>query len=356
MAIANYYCNEHYLHAATFSELCSAAQFRIIIQLLYIPVIAVGSILIVAAIVIEKELHTSHHFVLLAIAVTDFFIGVVVCPVYMLKVFPETVASVGSNKWSCLLIHIFQITMDSLSFDLFTLMCVERFLKIWKPIWGIAHLKNPKNILIAIVGIIAFRLALCVLFICLNAVGTESEEEWSVKICLGHSQTRPKWRNIMGGAIFYIEILVSYSMCVAVVVLVAHRYRQRRLSKKARKAYVKAKVRSTIMLSLMFVFLVLWLPSCVSLISYELNHVTGEASMYIDVSLVVRFINSGVNVFLYALTDHLYRDSFKLLLTTPPWRFIVHRARSIRLERGFGLKKVQPNHESWRKASAPAKD
>ena len=40
-----------------------------------------------------------------------------------------------------------------------------------------------------------------------------------------------------------------------------------------------------------------------------------------DFQRLMRFINSGVNAFLYAATRKVYRCAFKFLLTTPPWEW-----------------------------------
>ena len=85
--------------------------------------------------------------------------------------------------------------------------------------------------------------------------------------------------------------------------------------------YARAKVNAILMTSLVFVFLILWLPTFVSIISEIYDNYKTNQYMTSDMTRLIRFINSGVNAFLYAATRKIYRNSFKFLLTTSPWKW-----------------------------------
>ena len=81
--------------------------------------------------------------------------------------------------------------------------------------------------------------------------------------------------------------------------------------------YARTKVNAILMTSLVFVFLILWLPT-ITLEMYDNYKINEYLS---DLNKLIFFINSGVNAFLYAVTRKIYRNSFKFLLTTSPWKW-----------------------------------
>ena len=300
---ANVYCgNGPYVD--TFVELCPAAQFRIIIQLLYVPVIVVGSILIMATIYLLKKLHTPHDFVLFAIAVVDLIIGVVGCPLYLLKVFPETGLKVAAHGWFSLIFGIrFQ---DKVSFDLLTLMCIDRFIMIWKPIWYKNHV-TKRAIIISMSGVFVVSAIENIVVVVLNFTAS-SETLWyfAILLCL----------------LFCLEIVISCGLCIKAVIVALSRHSKRKMSALPYGEYARVKFNVIIMSSLVFLFLVLWLPTLISVVAWLIDSSFMDIHpIFPDLAFTIRFINSGLNAFVYAATRPIYRTSFKFLLTTPPWKW-----------------------------------
>ena len=324
---ANAYCsNDSTKYVETFVELCPAAQFRIIIQLLYVPVIVVGSILIMATIYLLKKLHTPHDFVLFAIAAVDLFIGVVTCPLYLLKVFPDTGKVVaGSNRLVCMLIYELRSNTDLLSFDLLTLMCVGRFLMVWKPIWYRNRITNT-IITRIILGMVTFHVAFIIVIITIDIIENVdwSADEWY------KNDFRCSVDHVIDLVIFWIETVVCLCLCI-IVTMIAVKHKKRLSKQDAPSAgvreemtrYSRAKNSSIYMTSLMFVFFILWIPTAIPV--HLMEEVEEDEDNYpdywVDFQRLIRFINSGVNAFLYAATRKVYRRSFKFLLTTPPWNW-----------------------------------
>ena len=312
---ANAYCsNDSTKYVETFVELCPAAQFRIIIQLLYVPVIVVGSILIMATIYLLKKLHTPHDFVLFAIAVVDLIIGVVTCPLYLLKVFPETADIVGDNRWACILISGVRVIIARVAFDLLTLMCIDRFLMIWKPIWY-RNRVTKRVIIITILSVLVFRVIELLVFICLNFI-YQQDMEWSPASCKKYI-FGPTLFATVGDVLFYVEIVLSCGLCIKAIIIALRRHNNRA---EDYGEYKRVKFNVILMSSLMFLFLILWLPTAIQIISHYTSY-TINTPILNDLSRAIRFINSGLNAFVYAVTRPVYRTSFKCLLTTPPWEW-----------------------------------
>ena len=301
---ANVYCgNGPYVD--TFVELCPAAQFRIIIQLLYVPVIVVGSILIMATIYLLKKLHTPHDFVLFAIAVVDLIIGVVGCPLYLLKMFPETAILVETNEFCEVLILGVRDIVDIVSFDLLTLMCIDRFIMIWKPIWYKNHV-TKRAIIISISGVFVVSAIEYIVFVVLSFTAS-SETLWYLSAVY---------------LLFCLEIVISCGLCIKAVIVALSRHSKRKMSPLPYGEYARVKFNVIIMSSLVFLFLVLWLPTLIHAVAWLIDGSNSNIHpIFNDLTFTIRFINSGVNAFVYAATRPVYRTSFKFLLTTPPWKW-----------------------------------
>ena len=321
---AKIYCGDNF-EADSFSDLCPVAQFRIIIQLLYVPVIVTGSVLIMAAIYFEKKLHTPHDFILFAIAVVDLIIGVVECPLHMLKLFPETGFSVGSRRWACVAILCFRIGLYSLAFDFLTLLCVDRFLKISKSIWYMKHVTRRVAVR-NIAGMTAFRLGQTILLTGLNVNGC-GEDDWSAMKCFEYNHIALCHQNFawVFRALLVLEMFLSCVLCLHVSVVALRRYKTRHQSDGEYSKYAHAKYTAIFISTLMFLFLILWLPTIVGIMVSPSAIKIDNHLMY-DINLLICFLNSGVNVFIYSFTRPVYRKSFKFLLTTAPWEWpALHR-------------------------------
>ena len=224
---SNYYCDSDSLKHS-FSELCPVAKFRIMIQLLYVPVIVVGNILTMATIKLLKQLHSPREYVLFAISVSDLIIEIVICPLYMLKVFPETGFIIGSSMWACKLIYFVRTGMDFLEFDLLTLMCIDRFVMIKKPIWYRNHVTRRKMI-VAMFSIILLRTVLVVAW-AVSAASEHNNEDWSVDTCLTDTFVRACMLHTANTSLFVVEILLRSCLCIWVIVTTLRRYKRRRSS------------------------------------------------------------------------------------------------------------------------------
>ena len=282
--------------------------------------IVVGSILIMATIYLLKKLHTPHDFVLFAIAVVDLVIGVVTCPLYLLKVVPETFLIVGAHRWPCILISGMRVIIDNASFDLLTLMCIDRFLMIWKPIWYKTHV-TKRVIVMSILGVLVFRAITFILFIILNFIGHQ-DIEWSSETCKEYNFASNHLAYVING-LFVVSFVISCGLCIKAVIIALGRHSKRKVSASDYGEYARVKLNVILMSSLIFIFWILRIPTLASIISL---HMTPDSRLthiclLNDLSRAILFINSGVNALVYATTRRVYRTSFKFLLTTPPWKW-----------------------------------
>ena len=319
---AREYCGDSF-SASTFSQLCPSAQFRIIFQVLYIPVTIVGSILIIATIsLLKRQLSTPHDCVIFAIAVVDLLIGVVIGPLHLLEAFPEFSYLINSFEWECAVFYTFHYCTDFVAFDLLTVMCVDRFVMIWKPIWHRNHIKR-RTIIKTIVGILAFRAVHMSMVPVILAIGNDSTDYSIERGCARWIFPTPLYE--ISSTIFFIEAFLSLGLCIAVVAISSrhHQHQKKNSISVSLKTFTQSdkilKLHAIFLSSLVFVFLIMWLPGAVLtfLRVFDLYFPT----YLIDLTRLVRFTNSGMNAPLYALTRKVYRLSFKFMLSTPPWRW-----------------------------------
>ena len=122
--------------------------------------------------------------------------------------------------------------------------------------------------------------------------------------------------------LFCLEIVISCGLCIKAVIVALSRHSKRKMSPLLYGEYARVKFNVIIMSSLVFLFLVLWLPTLISVVAWLIDSSFMDIHpIFPDLAFTIRFINSGVNAFVYAATRPVYRTSFKFLLTTPPWKW-----------------------------------
>ena len=307
-------------HIASISDICLTGQIILVLQIIYIPVIVVGSVLIIAAITLLEKLHRPHEVILYILAIADLIIGI--CwPVYIVFDLYELdlVSGLSIDRWKCSLNFYLIAVVNALAFDCLIVECVDRYLMIKTPVWYKRHVTIKTNVLV-ILGFVVLRL------ICGAAAFVDSlynvSEEWSSRHCVHDA---PFWYGWYATGAFIVgafQTTVAYSLC-AVVFFVVLKKRKNNTTAASKAKYLKEKQSVVFLAVLMFSNLLLWLPASVYLLIDGVLHLLNYEYVhkFRGIALAIRLLNSGVNAPIYAATRPVYRSAFRFLLTTPPWRW-----------------------------------
>ena len=304
-------------NATNFEELSACSQIGIIVRIMLVLVISVGNTLILATIWFVKKHHTPHGYILFANALLDVFIGVVACPMEMATMFPEFKPSLGIHTSGCVLVYNTVMLTGMLSFDVMTLLCFDRCLSIWQPIWYRVNVKK-RGMILTVIGLFVLHIALLSAAIGSSILmGDYSGFVWAGKSCSQRRDREPRWIQIVLWCFLLTEMVLSFGLSIMVAILSINN--RKNVITDVRNVYLKTNKKLYVKLVLMSLFLLLWMPT---LVVYLLN-IFGEkpSECAFSVTRVIRFANSGVNAPIFAISREDFRTAFVFLLTSPPWKW-----------------------------------
>ena len=99
------------------------------LEFLIMLIVIVSNLFVVVTAISLKRSHDPHNRIVIALGVTDFFVGAWAMPMYILAHLPETWHLVRSNEWLCK-VSLSSTLTQGLSLSLLTLMCVDMFIYI----------------------------------------------------------------------------------------------------------------------------------------------------------------------------------------------------------------------------------
>ncbi|XP_020778957.2 trace amine-associated receptor 13c-like [Boleophthalmus pectinirostris] len=287
----------------------SQSQTDIIYTLLYITalVTTVLNLLVIIAISHFRQLHSSTNFILLSLAVSDFFVGIVVFPVESLM--SRTCWTLGDVM--CVVYLIIPITLVSASVGNMVLISVDRYVAICDPM----HYQTRMTVKIVGISIGVCWLGSLLYSFCLmyeNLV-----EPGRHTSCRGECVI-----NVSGEADLVIVFIIPVSVIVVlylrvfVVAVTQARSMCHQVSNKqnvvtvtARKSEIKAARNLGVVI---VVFLICYSPYyCVSLTGGNLM-IGSPTEMFMSFWM---YCNSTLNPVIYALFYPWFRKAIKLIVT-----------------------------------------
>jgi hypothetical protein len=294
-----------------------------IIQLLFIPFILAGNFLVVASICVFRRLRNTTHALLASLAVADFLVGVWTIPLYVaFYLRPETLLC---HRVACLTWFSSVIFSCGVSLVNLTVIVLDRFLAIHFPYMYSKHRTAKK-----VAAVLAFTWGYVTFLCVLPLLGWN---KWVDGEPCNFYRTLPK-------AYVAYTVYVTIFVCTAVpsvlyLKIFSTVIRQKRLIAAQAMAggatgsagghnrrWMEKEVRSTRLTAALFLlFMAFWMPYFLlsplkySSLSQEVVDIIKNAA------LILAFANSLINPIAYCFLQKKFRAAYKLLLTTPIWRW-----------------------------------
>ncbi|XP_005106528.1 blue-sensitive opsin [Aplysia californica] len=294
-----------------------------IVSIVYAPFIVLSSSLIIASTCLVKKFHTAEDYIFVNLAAADLIVAVVQIPISVVALFPGTMHLIRSGKITCSIWH-FSISIGSCSSLTFLfLLCVERSVAINMP-FRYYQLVTKK----VLIGAISFswmlnwgRGAFSMTILSFNSTILPLERRCDFYLNF------PLWYvKYIVMATVTIKLVLSAVLCVQIVIVAFRHARNiNRCSiprsiaqrKRARKHAISVKIT----VALMFLFILLWSPRIVVLVSDVIGYDNETVHKFNSIAWLILLTNSFVNAPVYAFCRPLYRDIYRQLLVTPPSRW-----------------------------------
>ncbi|XP_005108756.1 adenosine receptor A3 [Aplysia californica] len=292
----------------------------------YVPVIIVTNVLVIVTVYLVRKLHTPDNYVIAGLASADCLVGIWSLPLYILSDIPQTMPLIRSKRWTCAMRYIaFTVSQDS-SLSILTLMCVDRFTSINWPFWYQMHVTN-KAMLVAISVIYTAHTTKALVVYGLLMRFDETIEPLHNR-CTVLNNAPHFYILQFCTAELGLQLSVSFCLCAQVSLTALREVRKLKrefhvlgISGTFRsKSYRSRMTNVKITVSLMFIFIILWLPTAFGGVMSKLVS-RRVANIYRISTRLPRLANSFLNAVVYAFSKDTYRKAYWYLLTTPPYRW-----------------------------------
>ena len=273
---------------------------------MFIPVVILSSLLAIFTIVYDKSLHSTQNYIILIIVSMDLFIGVVMMPISIAKRILHHNQMLPTDTCFITIVFTEMIKFDYLY--ILCLLCSDKCFQLNFPIFYRNHVTKKQNLLVIVlivfcqVSVFSYRILY---------------SDHSAFKCT-HPFTDPIFKSTFN------ELLTLFGICIAVCIQMSY------ITKKRRdELYIE--VSKSVLLNdvLAVLFIFAYLPTVVhqyAMLYYDIGH----NFWLTDITKIMRYITPVSNGFALYYTRPVYKESFKLLLTTNPrnWRTIKRDTQS----------------------------
>ncbi|XP_005113331.1 adenosine receptor A3 [Aplysia californica] len=309
----------------------------VFLAILFFPFIVISNMFIVATTLLIPTLHTPDNCIITALALVDFMVGAWSIPVYVLYEVQETMVFIRSNKWTCVIRYVAE-EWEYFSLQMLLLLCVDRFVSVNCPFWYQRYVTTRRAVG-AILVLFAEGVIEAVVVYSRLMVFDPNKLPIDQR-CTYHMNFPYAYRQI------YIEVKrglqLGIALCLSVQVAVVSLKQSRKLKRghfyftsKQRSEFKRKMISVKITMILMFLFIILWLPTLLLGPSKILFNGRDAHTYMILIRLPV-LANSFINALVYALSRKTYRQAYWFLLTTPPCKWAGLRT-SLRAFNNHGL-------------------
>ncbi|XP_059142593.1 adenosine receptor A2b-like [Physella acuta] len=297
----------------------------IVIGLIYIPIIVFSNILIFFGILLYPGFYNSNNIFLLSLAIFDFLLGFVALPILVMTRVPSLNSVIAGNKYLCLFKSASIGFSASGSLYSLLIISVDRYLAILFPLKYKTWVTTERAVKV-VAGLWVYTL----FRVSLPALGWNTYNSTEPRLSMRCEMTKSLPSLYITIFISYpgqVLLLISTLINIHITVIV---YRQIKSFKMEKSVWTTEQIQTfdarissiKITLVLTVLFIILWVPFYLVL-PLKLNNVISKKTAEImrTATGICSFANSMVNAPIYAAMRSEYRNVYRVMITTVPWRW-----------------------------------
>ncbi|XP_059173772.1 adenosine receptor A3-like [Physella acuta] len=310
------------------------------VSAVYVPLITLSNSLVVFGMILYPGFYNSNNILLLSLSVADLLMGIYCLPLYMLSYIDSTKAMLFSKQSTCLIFLTSPVLTAGASLLSLLFITLDRYLAI---MWPMKYRQ-----FITVERTMKGTIIMWVLIIALTLVPFFGWHNYNYDIrnvylrCYFY-QTLPKYYVLMivlaGGAPVLFVCTILYSQILVVVWSQVKAFEKQGIGKNDEQSIkLRNRIKTVKMTSmLMLMFIIMWLPFIViSPVTY-FNVSKRDVEIIRCVSLILSFGNSLLNAPIYAIFREDYREVYRIMLVTCPWRWRATLREMYREKHGMGF-------------------